>query len=345
MNIDEFKEILRATQPFATTDHQKIQVELREGWSKDLKKSEADTVVNAFVVTPQQRFQLTAGALMSLASTLQMGKDMLLSSPANLIEPLLNWWFGQLEDEDSPAFTLGANNVITAVVKPSGELPEFPAFYVDTIVDTMRRVTGGEQFSVHPWYMSNMKETFCIVYSDGMSHTIGEDVWYTGIVFRMSASGALVPTLNLAFVRLSDLAVYITSLKDIRYRPSKDGQGVTNTQTWVEESVDTLCGLADSEARMLGWLVKYDASEHVGHILSDIMHEVSLPPVAQSYVLDSTVDNDDTSGYGLLNDILSALDFSEDSPYDNKINERIMRGAGRLWTVLNGRCDSCHQLY
>lgn len=345
VNIEQFKTILVDTQPYAVTPHSRISLELGEDWSHATTHKDTEDIIDAFVTTGENRFQLTTGALMSLASTLQMGKDMLFSSPAELVEPLLNWWFSTIPDEDSPAFTLGRNDVVTAVVKPNGELPEFPVFYIDAIVEELRTSLGASEFFVHPWYLSTTKETFCIIYSDVVSATVSGDAWHGGVVFKMSSAGAIVPTVSMALVRPSDNAVIIPPDLDYRYKRGTHGQGVTNTQTWVQDSVGFLCALMSMESGVLEKLAEHDSSQHTGTIISDIMREISLPRIVQSFVLDHAVDNDDPTGYGILNDILAALDYTEDSVYDDKINEKIMRAAGSLWIVLDSRCESCHQMF
>lgn len=345
MELEQFKQILVDTQPYAVTDHSKISLEIYEGWADATAPKSLGDVIDAYATTKTKRFQLTTGALLSLASTLQIGADAVFATPPELLTPMLNWWFDAIPDEDSPAFTLSKNDVATAVVRPQGELPEFPTFYVDAIAEAMKVGLGSEKFYVHPWYLSSPKETFCVVYSDAGAHIVGSDTWYTGIVFKMSSAGLIVPSLSLAFVRPRDNAVVIPPKLDYRYAKRKHGAGRTNTQTWVEDSVSFLCSISGEEARVLESLVSYDASEHVGAIVSDIMREVSLPRQVLSHVLDAVVENDGDTGYDLLDSVLSGLDFTDESVYDDKINERVMRAAGRLWQVLESRCETCHQMY
>lgn len=346
MNKEQLQEILESTQPYAVSPHSAITLDLRPTWNTNIDPDDVDAPVDAFVNTKQNKYQLTAGALLSLAGALQMGKNMLLASPAEHVEPLLNWWYKTIPDEDSPAFTISKNDVASAVVKATGELPQFPTHYLNKIVEALAFSTDGTDNSViHPYVKSSTKETFFIVYTKNISTLAQDDVWYGGIAFKMSVSGNVIPTLSAVLVRPSDDAVLIPANLDYKYKASKHGRGVTNVDSWVEDSVGILCALLERELGVLNYLAKYDGSQHAGNIIDDILREVSLPRIVKSAVLESVENNDDTSGYGLLNDILSALDFSPESEYDGAINEKIMRAAGKLWAVLDNRCDECHQMF
>ena len=87
MELEQFKQILVDTQPYAVTDHSKISLEIYEGWADATAPKSLGDVIDAYATTKTKRFQLTTGALLSLASTLQIGADAVFATPPELLTP------------------------------------------------------------------------------------------------------------------------------------------------------------------------------------------------------------------------------------------------------------------
>lgn len=342
LSIHDLNTILQNALPHQVTEHSAVRVELGQEWNNGIDaKSEPERPVDAYVSTQSARYQLSVGALTSLAGSLTMGRDMLFASPPNLVEPLLNHWLSSLPDEDGPSFTIDEHGVATAVVRTAGELPGLSVQYVRAIYSLLTELSDGD-VRIHSWVRANTKETQVIFIIDALSVTVNDDTWRGGVGFTMSSSGMLVPSVYPVLVRDGGFeAIYPPSL-DFRYKKSKHGSSLESTITWAEDSVGVLYTLLERELKVLPWLAGHDTAQHAGNIISDVLREVGLPRVVKSEVIEASVENDDSSGYGLLLDILSTQDFEEE---DSALTEKIGRAAGKLWEVLGNRCDECHQMY
>lgn len=341
LRLNELYSLLEASQPFYTTPHSSVRVDLGEGWAKGVDPKKEGTAVDAYVSTKEDRYQLSSGSLLSLAGSLSMGRDILFASPPKLIEPLLNHWLSTVPDEDGPSFTINDDQIATAVVRAPGELPGYPRQYIQAMVELLTDLSGNE-VRVHPWVRSTVKETHVYLVVDGLTEVVGEDTWHGGVGFSMSCAGSIVPSIYPVLVRREDDAIVFPPNLHFRYKKSKHGGGLENTLSWVEDSVGVLYTVLERELRVFKWLKAHDTSQHAGNIVSDVLKEVSLPRVLKSDVIEHSISNDDSSGYGLLEDILHVQDFENE---DQMIPEKVGLAAGKLWTVLGNRCDECHQLH
>lgn len=339
--IERLESFLSKAAPSQVTEHSSVRVDLGSEWANGVDPKDTEHVIDAYVSTNDGRYQMTVGTLLSLAGSLTMGKDVIFSSPSYLIEPLLNHWLTTLPDEDGPSFTIDENGVATAVVRPAGELPAYPATYARSIYDLLEKLSEST-VTVHPWVRSDFRGTHVLFVVEKLEAVVEEDVWHGGVGFTMSSAGMLVPSIYPVLVRSGDNALVYPSNLDFRYKRTKHGYGVENTLAWVEDSVGILYTVLERELRVFKWLAKHDTSQHAGHIISDVLKEVGLPRVVKAEVIEASVENDDDSGYGLLCDILSTQHFDEE---DTALTEKIGRAAGKLWTVLDNRCDECHQMY
>jgi hypothetical protein len=94
MNPAELGGILSSTEPLSTVDFSKAKFILEPGWAVGIEDALGTDTVAATVKAGAGEFLLTKDALLQATSLIGLTQNYVLKTPSNLIQPHLNYWYG-----------------------------------------------------------------------------------------------------------------------------------------------------------------------------------------------------------------------------------------------------------
>jgi hypothetical protein len=95
--LSDARDVISSTEPLSSVDLSEgdTRFRLEDGWSQGLSSLRASDVVPAFVTVDGTEYQLTKEAILSSTSAVGLNPAYTSRTPSGLIEPQLNYWFGE----------------------------------------------------------------------------------------------------------------------------------------------------------------------------------------------------------------------------------------------------------
>jgi len=359
LTLDDAMSILRETEPlddseFNLDGSDDVEFKLPHGWTDNgMKEAAPDTETNCTVkVKGGDEVRLTKEALLKMTSSIGLTKDYVLRSPGPLIQANLNWWVRHNGVKQANGMRmLSKDGVGVAFMKNSlFSFPNLPL--VERVVGSIREKYGDEQLYVDYKMFHSLERTALRIIIPAFKRTLDTarhsvevpDDWSVGIQLTNSLMSSADTKLNVSGYLFSwwctngAISQHATSGD---YNRRVQGQDYDDVLDWAGMSTTSVLGDLERELDDVQALTQVSLEGELNDVVKDVFRSMGVPAPARQNVVDSLVESDDLTAYGLMQAVTQA---ANDPRLSDKVAETTMRVGGVIPHTMSDRCDSCHRL-
>ncbi len=294
-------------------------------------------------------FPLTKGALLEFGAKVGIPRKLQERTPAHLLEPQLNWWFGGNGGWEGRKFkSFAVDHVLTAV--GSGTIRPFSNLSIlDELVDGLRAYYRASEDDILVDYKFThsleLTQARLIVPGEvrniegpGTAHP--DDLWSTGIQWRTSQLGLRPTSIDGYLFRwrctngLTDTLV--TSGKFNRRAGMED----SDVYEWARAAVDNVLGGLEGALDGVQATAGIPVEGDVNLVLDDLFRQHSVPTKLRQEIIRNMAEmGGELSMYSVLNAITSVANDGELSP---PAVDKLLATGGHV--AHGARCAQCRRI-
>ena len=338
--LDEAKETLSTTEPVTS-----VEFEAESGNKFDLPAG--FTSNNSTVKLGNTTYEVSPDALLSMAAFCGLPKSYVLRTPADLIEPQLNYWFQRgLDDKSFKALAVGGDT-IQAVTR--GTITPFSNLQLlEKAEESLKHNFGSDvEILVDEKFSHSLTGTWLrlVVPSeqkDIQGSPVNGDTWSLGLQIKNSQTGQGGTAIDGYLFRwwCSNGAIVTDASAGVWSRRSS-GQSEEDVYEWARGAVDEILGGLSGAFDQVQHMVHVSLDGEVQDSLRDIFDRYRVPMRLRNPVIDEMVESDDLTMYGVMNAVTAAANAAG---LPESHVEQLMRVGGDLPRVSEARCTSCHRI-
>lgn len=286
--------------------------------------------------------KMTQHTLFTLAGNFGITKSLLVETPPNLTQPLMNYWLDVVGAENSPRFVYNSSKVALDLYRPYNVPPVNALDLMQSAADHMAEAVGGEVVDAAAYMTLGFHELTLRLFFPPLEENVVTSTWQAGVQITTSPSGQLATSMVMVFRRIKDGLMFTLPHHEFKYSQKRHGASPEAFGAWLHDGIGLIAADVAEERKHMKDLVGVDVEEDLQIILDDLYAEVSLPMRLRALVNEEIEDMlpSGATAWDLL--VCIAKTAMSDEPEPQR--ERLRRAAGRLHAVLGDRCDSCHSL-
>lgn len=348
LSLDEVRNILAVFEPL-----QSVRLEvgnthfiMEEGWNHDLAVKEGTDLVNVTLIADNSEYQLTKDAVLQAGGLCGLTQPYIKKTPASLIEPQLNYWYGEQGLSDRSAQLLVASSAGAAVTRQSIR-PFSNLRIINSILDGVEDMYGRQEVLVDPKFHHSLAETHLRLILPDRSfqvHDSGvdDDEWFVGLNLFNSLSGKGKTSLDGYLFRwwCSNGAVDRRASSGTWVR-LKDESDENDLYMWARLAVEDVLKPLEGAQGRLQEMVDHSIEGDVNLLLADLFEGYGLPARDKKAIIAQMVEEDDLTMYSLMQAVTYVASHTELSAIEQT---RLMSVGGDLPYAAQSRCSTCHRL-
>jgi hypothetical protein len=346
LTIPQLREVLGKTEPLSEISLPQRgdtapKFNLSPAWAAGIDTVGDDELVDATISFNRKEYRMTKAAALQATSSIGLTQAYVKKTPANLIEPHLNYWFSN-RDGESKLLVQDGTNVLSLI---KGNLSPFSNLrLVDVALDGIEAVYGKEAREsvlcdykfAHDLTATRMR----LVVPAEMRAVREGDNWMAGVQLKNSLTAASPTALNGYLFRFWCTNGSISSAAASGNWSRRHGQG-DEVYEWARSAVDEILGGMEHEFEAIQALTTISIDGEVNHAIDDVFQQYRVPLQARQGIIDALVESNDLTMYGLMQAITQSANGAD---VPESIRERVMAVGGDLPHAATHRCDSCHRL-
>ena len=342
------RDVISSTEPLASVDLSEgsTRFRLEDGWAQGLSGLQGSAVVPAFVTVDGTEYQLTKEAILSSTSAVGLNPAYTTRTPSGLIEPQLNYWFGE-QGLNSPfkLLLVGTDRVGSAVTRASIN-PFSNVRLLNEALDAITAQYGDTQVLVDSKFTHDLNQTFLrLVIPDHVRLINGtgtdDDVWSVGVQLKNSLTGKKQTEINGYLFRwwCTNGAIDTRMASGVWSRKT-GGQGA-EVYEWARAAVDDVLGGLEQSLDSVQSLVGQDIAGEANDVLRDVFSHYKIPVQLREQVIANMVESEQLTMYALMNAITV---LANQADLDPGHAESLMRAGGDIAVGGHARCNGCHRV-
>lgn len=319
---------------------------LDDGWNHALDSKEGNEQVGAAVVLGGHEIPMTKDALLQATSLCGLSTAYVKKTPAKLIEPHLNYWYGSQGLGNRPAKVLVTNGEASAVTRQSIN-PFSNIKLLDNVLDGIRDAFGDQEILVDSKFHHSVAGTYMRLILPERKFVIqdtgvDEDEWFMGLNFYNSLVGKGKTSLDGYLFRWWCLNGAIdTKATSGTWSRSMGPSDEGDIYTWAREIVSSIISPLDESAHLLQAMARQSIEGDVNQILSDLFDDYALPARDRKAIIANMVEEDNLTMYSLMQAVTEIANSEDMSPQEQA---KLMHVGGDLTHSSAHRCESCHRI-
>ena len=335
---------LTAAQPVGKTEPAQCKVVMTPAWNLHLTDEDLDEPIDVVIqVGVEWALKLTQHTLYSLASNFAIPKALLVETPPELTQPLVNYWLSVVGAEHAPQFVYDKNNVAVDLFRPYNAAQLNPSAMAIFVAEQLATASGAEpgDVEISSYMTATYREVVFRAFLPSPEEGAVTSTWRLGVQVSMSPSGVTSTLLTMVLRREDGLLVTIPR-HEFKYSPKRHGATLDAYCEWISESIGIIVAEAPEERTRLQHLAEISVEADLQNILNDLYTTTTLPMSLKATINDAVEHlPPGATGYDLMVCVASAA-YTPGEPEGRR--EKARRAAGRVYAVLGSRCTSCHSL-
>jgi hypothetical protein len=348
LTVEQLYESFSKTEPlsqitFTTDSVSKVKFKLGPAWAIGLDNLDGtDVVPDVEMKVGTGSYQLTKDCMLQATSMIGLPKNFVTKSPANLLEPLLNWHYHAGMTNKSERKLLAAGSTGLAVT--TGSIVPFSNLKIlDEATAAIKEHFGQETEILADFKFAHdlRKSHVRLIIPDTVVQLRADDQWCGGVQWKNFLSGEKPTSFNAYMFRWICLngqtSVHACSGN---YNRRTGGQG-DEFYEWARQVVDECLGGLENEFNAISAMSSEPLEGEVADVLSNIFSTYKVPPAVRTRIIENMVESDDLTAYGVLAAVTEAANASDLSAEQR---DRLLQIGGALPHALTNRCQTCHRI-
>lgn len=352
LTLEKARERLATTEPvgevlFATQgkDSEVAKFHLSAAWNAGLADAVGTDVVDATVRIAGHEYQLTRDALLEATSLIGLTKAYVSKTPAQLIEPNVNWWYKNRVGELK---ALTAGDRILAFTRPTIH-PFSNLRLLDTALEGIEKQYGDGEVLVDYKFHHDLRQTAVRLIVPAHVRRPREDQpWSAGIQIRNSLSGEKPLTLEgYLFCWWCTNGAVSTHAQSGAWNRRSGGQDDDSVAEWARHAVDEILGGLEHEFDAIDELATTpipfttaDGAPDAGAALVDVFEQYRVPLESREAIIEQMVNQDDMTMYG----VMQAVTQAANGDVRENVRQSLMEIGGDLPRANATRCGTCRRI-
>jgi hypothetical protein len=348
MTVDEAYETLSQSEPITEYPLEvgNSVFYLDDAWNHGLDAKEGNELVGASVAVGGHEVPMTKDAILQATSLCGLPISYAKRTPAKLIEPQLNYWYGSQGLGNRPAKILVTNQHASAVTRQSIN-PFSNVRLLDSVLEGIKDSFGDEEILVDKKFHHSVAGTYMRLVLPNRNFTISDsgvdnDEWCMGLNFHNSLIGKTKTSLDGYLFRWWCLNGAIdTKASSGTWTRASSGEDPGDIYQWAREIVGNIINPLDDSAHLLQEMTSQSIEGDVNQILSDVFEDYKLPARDRKAIIARMVEEDNLTMYALMQAVTEIANDMSISPAEQA---KLMHVGGDLTHSSAHRCESCHRL-
>jgi hypothetical protein len=344
LTVEKAQEVLAASEPLVEypldTDNTRFLIE--DAWNHGLDAKDGSDLVDAAVILGGHEVQLSKDALLQATSLCGLTSAYVKRTPAKLIEPHLNYWYGEQGIGNRPAKLLVTNGNAAAVTRQS-IVPFSNLKLLSRVLDGL----DGEEVYVDSKFHHSVAGTYLRLVLPSRSFVVqdtgvDDDEWLMGISLYNSLTGKGKTSINGYLFRWWCLNGAIdTKATSGTWTRSMGNGDSSDVYDWAAEVVGSVVSSLEDSPRMLQDMVGLSIEGDVSQILQDLFEDYKLPARDRKAIIANMVEDDELTMYSLMQSVTEVANSMDITPDEQA---KLMSVGGDLTVSAAHRCGSCHRI-
>jgi hypothetical protein len=346
MSLDEAREILAASEPLREypLEEGNVHFILTEGWNHGLDAKDGTALVDAYVSLGGVDIQMSKDSVLQASSLCGLPAAYVKRTPPNLIEPHLNYWYGQQGIGNRPAKVLVTNGHAAAVTRQSIK-PFSNMKLLYNLVAGIEQKYGKEEILVDPKFHHALAETHLRLILPAQRFTVQDtdvdnDEWLMGLSLYNSLTGKGKTSVNGYLFRWWCTNGAIDTKATSGTWTRKSDSDSADVYDWAREVVNSVLDPLAESQHLLQDMARQSIEGDVNQILADLFEDYNLPARDRKRIIEKMVEDDELSLYSLMQAVTSTAGEVDDPTEQAKL----MSVGGDLPHVGHARCEACHRI-
>ena len=353
LSVDETRKRIEYTEglnqyEFDTDGSSKLGFKFEDGWNDGIEDKEDFQSVDAAFSIGDTEIPLTKNGALELASTVGLPKATAKETPANLLNPYLNYFYNNGGRGKAHLKMLASNSGGLGLTRAS--VQPFSNFeLLNAVTQGIKDRAGVDESELMVDYKLNhgLADTNIRIILPSTreiksvrGEKLGGDPWSLGIELNNSLQGLSSLELKgylFALVCTNGMTVNHATSGRYRRKPSLTPE---DAYVWAKHAVDDVFtdlgpALDDVES-----LTQIPLEGELTDTLGRMFERFQIPAALREPIIGNLAESDDLSAYGLLQAITYAANDEELSP--GAVNT-LLEAGGEVAHVLSERCQYCHR--
>lgn len=346
MSLDEAREMLSASEPLREypIEEGNVHFILSDGWNHGLDAKDGTDLVEAYISLGGVDIQMSKDSVLQATSLCGLPAAYVKRTPPTLIEPHLNYWYGDQGIGNRPAKVLVTNGHAAAVTRQSiNPFSNMKLLY--NVVAGIEQKYGKDEILVDPKFHHALAGTHLRLILPAQSFVIqdtgvDDDEWLVGLSLYNSLTGKGKTSINGYLFRwwCSNGAIDTKASSGTWTRKS-DSEGA-DVYDWAREVVSSILDPLAESQHMLQDMAHQSIEGDVNQILLDLFEDYKLPARDRKRIIEKAIEDDELTAYSLMQNVTAVAGEIED-PLEQA---KLMAVGGDLPHASKHRCDSCKRL-
>lgn len=351
-SVEDLRATLATTEPMSSVGFpvgDSVKFKINPAWNHGIETKSGSDLVDAFVRVGKgatKEFQLTKDALLEATSVTGLPKGYVARTPANLVEPQLNYWFREgLGAKDFKLLVV--NDEAAHALTRSTVTPFSNIRLLDEALDTIHARYGDDaevlvDYKNHHSLRSTAFRLIVPSESRILTDTgTDNDSWSCGVQVKNSLIGESQTSIDGYLFRwwCTNGAIDTSASTGVWSRRS-GGQG-DEVFEWARSAVDEVLGGLDHAFDAIQAMTEISLENEVADTLRDIFQTYRVPAPQREAIIKGMVDSDQLNMYAVMQAITAAANGADVDPLHA---EALMRVGGELPHVAHDRCGACRRL-
>lgn len=352
--LEHVGDLLAATEPLSTHGFSvgAATYQISPGWHHGIDAKTGTEPVDATIAIGAHEFALTKDALLEAASICGIRKEYAARCPAFLLEPQLNYWFGEDEGLRTRRSTACDYQILVAAgnaaaITRSTVQPFSNLRLLEQALDAIdHRYGGTSDVLVDYKFVHTLRRTHLRLIIPEQVRTMegtgtDNDEWSIGIQLRNSLTGEDRTSLDGYLFRWTctngAIDTHTTSGAWTRRGGSEH-----EVYDWARTAVDDILGGLEPALDAVQALVAMPIDGTANDILRDVFATYRVPLAERSTIIENMIE---TGGNFTMYAVMNAITQAANDPrLDPTRVENLLRMGGDLPHTAASRCDACCRL-
>lgn len=349
LTLDQTREILATTEPLTTvsfaTESQPVRFRLEPGWNHNLVAAGGLDPVDAYVSVGQREYQLTKDAALEVTSGCGLPRAYVLRTPAALIEPHVNYWYGGDGNMPIKYKALAREDRVLAVNKDS-VLPFSNQRLVTEVLRGIENTYGtGEVWVDRTKLQHSLRSTKLRLIIPERQRVIertgtDNDSWSVGLQVANSLAGEHPTSIDGYLFRYWCRNGAIDTHASSGTWSRRAGQ-TEEVYEWARAAVDGVLGGLEHSLDAVQTMADTSIQGETVDVLRDVFTQYRVPVPQRTAIINSMIDETNLSMYTVMQAVTAVANQSDLNP---ETADRLMAIGGHLPYAAAGRCGSCRRL-
>ena len=345
LTLDQVATVLSTTEPLASQqvepNSSKVKFSMDDGWNADLDAiAGTDEVAVMMRINGTER-PMTKDAALLAAANVGLPGAYVKRTPAKLIEPHLNYWYGPALTEDKAFTALTVNDRIAAFTRPT-LVPFSNMALLEAVTAGIRKQYGEDTEILADYKIRNsLLATDVRLIIPEQQHTIvnggmtdvpsGQaDLWSAGVHLSNSLIGKRQTGVETYLFRWWCTNGETSTMGDVGTWSRRTSGQDADVYVWAREAVDEILGGMEHKFAEVQALTDLSVAGNVADILRDIFIQHEVPVSQRGAITASLLEAETLTMYTIMNAITQTANDPDLSP-DRA--DRMMRIGGQIPTA------------